>query len=176
MDRATTHYEENLVERFQKYNADFILIPPGLTRYVQPLDVCVNAPFKKKLQHWNIDFAIDNKNEKKPKEDDIINAIYNIWYTECNFPKDVIAKSFKITGISSNLDGSEDNQIIHHHEICDEIISPTEININDNEFDEIIKKVENERKNIKNNVISDNKQPKISDFLNKKIDPMILDD
>ena len=71
MDRATTHYEENLVQRFQKYNFEFILIPPGLTRYVQQLDMCVNAPFKKNYNIGILIFAIDNKNEKKPKEDDI---------------------------------------------------------------------------------------------------------
>ena len=47
MDRATTQYDENLVERFKKYNEEYILIPPGLTRYVQPLDVCLNASLKK---------------------------------------------------------------------------------------------------------------------------------
>ena len=68
MDRPLTHYKENLVKRFQKYNAEFILIPPGLTRYVYPLDVCVNAPFKK---NYNIGILIllsitkMKKNQKK---------------------------------------------------------------------------------------------------------------
>jgi len=46
MDRATTYYDANLSEKFKLYNASYILIPPGLTRFKQPLDVSINAPFK----------------------------------------------------------------------------------------------------------------------------------
>ena len=53
---------------------------------------------------------------------------------------------FKVTGILVNLDVSEDNLIIHHHEICDEIISPLDVNINDEEFKKIKEKVEAEKK------------------------------
>ena len=67
----------------------------------------------------------------------------NIWYNDSIFPKENIVKSFKIIGISSSLDGTEDNQIIHHYEICDEIISPSEININDDDLNQIMKKIEN---------------------------------
>ena len=47
MDRATTHYDENLKNWFKKFKSYFILIPPGLTRYIQPLDVSINGPLKK---------------------------------------------------------------------------------------------------------------------------------
>jgi len=47
MDRATTHYDANLSDKFKLYNACYILIPPGLARFIQPLDVSINAPFKK---------------------------------------------------------------------------------------------------------------------------------
>ena len=47
MDRATTHYDKNLSKLFKDNNSSFILIPPGLTRYIQPLDVSINGPLKK---------------------------------------------------------------------------------------------------------------------------------
>lgn len=113
---------------------------------------------------------------KKPKEDDIINAVWNIWYDEWNFPKEDIAKFFKIRGISSELDGSEDNQIIHQHEFWDEIIRPSEININDNEFKEMIKKVEIERKNKKIILALIISNQKFLIIWIKNLEPMIRDD
>ena len=47
IDRATTHYDKNLSKLFKDNNSSFILIPPGLTRYIQPLDVSINDPLKK---------------------------------------------------------------------------------------------------------------------------------
>ena len=47
MDRATTHYDKNLSKLFKDNNSSFILIPPGITRYIQPLDVSINGPLKK---------------------------------------------------------------------------------------------------------------------------------
>ena len=93
------------------------------------------------------------------------------WYKKT---KDSIIKSFKVTGISVYLDGSEDNLIIHHHEICDEIISPLDVNINDEEFKRIKENVEAEKKMKQN--ISIDIQPKITSFFNNKIESMDLDD
>ena len=60
----------------------FLLISPGLTRFIQPLDVCINGPFKKAMHHWDLDFRIKNLNNKKPIRDDIIYAVVNIWYND----------------------------------------------------------------------------------------------
>ena len=53
-----------------------------MTRYIQPLDVCINHPFKTALHHWDIDFRINNKNTFKPNKSDIIDAVVEIWYNE----------------------------------------------------------------------------------------------
>lgn len=45
--RATTHYDDTLSETFKNYNGAYILIPPGLIRFIQPLDVSINGPLKK---------------------------------------------------------------------------------------------------------------------------------
>ena len=76
--RATTHYDENFVSNFEKFNSNYILIPPGLTRFSRPLDVSINAQFKKYLHHWYIIFLIDNENKRKPTEIDIINAVVDL--------------------------------------------------------------------------------------------------
>ena len=97
------------------------------------------------MHHWHIDFIIDSENKKKPSEIDIINAVVELWNDDTKITKESIIKSFKVTGISVNLDGSEDNLIIHHDEICDEIISPLDVNINE-EFKKIKENVEAEKK------------------------------
>ena len=61
IDRATTHYDETLSETFKKYNGAYVLIPPGLTRFIQPLDVSINGPLKKKFHHWYLDYIIEHK-------------------------------------------------------------------------------------------------------------------
>ena len=47
-----------------------------------------------------------------------------LWYDETIITKEQIIKSFKITAISSNFDGSENSLIIKHPEISDDIIVP----------------------------------------------------
>ena len=47
MVRATTHYDKNLSKLFKDNNSSFILIPPGLTCYIQTLDVSINGTLKK---------------------------------------------------------------------------------------------------------------------------------
>ena len=95
--------------------------------------------------------------KKKPSEEDIINAIEDIWFNENYITKEQIIKSFKITGISSNLDGSENHLIKHNEEIGDEIIVPNQIlQEEDNDIDIIEEK---KQENVKINDV-----PKITDY------------
>ena len=114
LDRVTSHYDDDLVNIFKKNNSKYILIPPRLTRYLQPLDVSINKPFKQYMHHFDIDFRIKNQNTKKPSYNDIIEAVVNIWYDEKIITQNEIIKSFKVTGISNKLDGSENNMFIKH--------------------------------------------------------------
>lgn len=56
MDRATTHYIKNLDLTMKKNNCLYILLPPGLTKFFQPLDISVNFPFKHYLKgdYWGL--------------------------------------------------------------------------------------------------------------------------
>lgn len=50
LGKATSHIDEDII-RLQTSDYRFIsFIPVGLTRYLQPLDVSVNGPFKKALR------------------------------------------------------------------------------------------------------------------------------
>ena len=49
------------------------------------------------MHHWYIDYILENQKKKKPSEEDIINAIEDIWFNENYITKEQIIKSFKIT-------------------------------------------------------------------------------
>jgi hypothetical protein len=105
-----------------------LLIPP---RFIQPIDVSINGPFKKAMHHWDLDFRIKNLNSKKPTRDDIINAVVNLWYNDDLISWKNIISSFKCTGISVKLDGTEQNLIKKYDDVCNEIILPSDVILND---------------------------------------------
>ena len=43
-----------------------------MTKYIRPLDVCINRPFKTSLHHWDVDFRIKNQNTRKPTAMEIL--------------------------------------------------------------------------------------------------------
>lgn len=47
LDRETTHFDNDLTNVFNKREASYVLIPPGLTSYLQPLDIGINKEIKK---------------------------------------------------------------------------------------------------------------------------------
>ena len=46
MDRATTHFSERIKDLFAENKSKYVLILPGATIYLQPLDIEINKPFK----------------------------------------------------------------------------------------------------------------------------------
>lgn len=83
---------------------------------LQPLDWMINNPFKKYLKIKYSEFLMfeNNKDESisdawKRILDDINEILYGNTKEVNGINKENIIKSFKITGISNELDGSEDN-------------------------------------------------------------------
>ena len=150
-----------LTDKLLKKNARYVLISLGLTWFIQPLDVSINGPFKKFLHHWDSDYRINHLNSKKPDCYEIIDAIVRLWYDDTKITVDIIKNSFKITGISINLDGTENHLVKKNDEVSEEIIVPEEF-IEDNEEE----KIENDDKKEKlNKEISE--LPKITEYFKK---------
>ena len=48
MDKAPSLHNDKIINEFNN-KTNFVYIPGGLTRYLQPLDIGINMPFKKAL-------------------------------------------------------------------------------------------------------------------------------
>ena len=69
MDKVPSHIKSNIIDKLTEKQKNFIFMPEGLTRFLQPLDVGINKPFKDHLKSEYIaDFARDlfkNEDDKK---------------------------------------------------------------------------------------------------------------
>lgn len=133
LDKSPSHCNDIILNEFKKNKTQFILIPWGLTRYLQPLDLGINMPFKKALKKAYLlkkAFSFDNLNYNKkirPIEQkyNIINIISEIWYGD-EIKSTSIINSFKKGGITLNQEGLEDDDwkipetIINNYSIYDE--------------------------------------------------------
>lgn len=70
-----------------------MLIPPGLTQFLQPLDVGINKDIKKFMRAADTNLRIKNKNIHPPSENDIIDNFSDVWYNKIK--NESIINSFK---------------------------------------------------------------------------------
>ena len=79
---------------------------------LQPLDVCLNKPFKDRVrQKWmaeGIHELTAGGRQKKPSEELVCRWIVEAWH---DIPREMVANSFLKCGITNSLDGSEDDFI-----------------------------------------------------------------
>ncbi|GFX42436.1 DDE-1 domain-containing protein [Trichonephila clavipes] len=109
------------------------VIPGGLTSLVQPLDVCINKPFKQNLkQQWNMWMIEGEKSFTKGGQ--MCHASLEIlceWIIKSwnEIKPHLIQKSFKKYSISNSLDGMEDDYLFMEASNRD--------GENDTEFDDV---------------------------------------
>jgi hypothetical protein len=50
LDKAPSHKTKNILSDFYKNKIEYTMIPAKLTRFLQPLDIGINFPFKTHLK------------------------------------------------------------------------------------------------------------------------------
>ena len=114
-DTFSGHMMTDVAEMLRKNNITVIVIPGGCTSKIQPIDVCLNKSFKNHCRrHWveymQQQVATQDPGEKiKPaSKQQVIDWVVN---DSLDGNKDMIRKSFPVSGISNALDGSEHHMI-----------------------------------------------------------------
>ena len=109
-----------------------LYIPGGLTPLLQPLDKCLNKPFKddvrRKYLAWMISgpFEFTPAGKKNaPSRNLVLRWIKTAWG---DFPEEMVRKSFKTCGISNAMDGTKDDAVFTEEspEIDDDDIEENE--------------------------------------------------
>ena len=123
MDQASMHITEDIIKEIEKYDTEIIFIPKGMTRILQPLDVSINKPFKTLIRKKYAEYCC-NKNLSyiKISNNLIINWVSDIWWDEFAINRNMIKYSFRITGISNNLNGSENLLFKAYQKLREEIV------------------------------------------------------
>ena len=132
-DRATSHYDQDNIELFKMNESNFILIPAGQTRFVQPLDVGVNKVFKDSIYKKYNEFKLSTLCKSIITVDKVISWISEVWWDNSCITKECIYNSFKKCGLLNSIE----NTNIDNIEIPNELLINNSIVEND---DEIIKK------------------------------------
>jgi hypothetical protein len=60
LDMASSHIYPKVIEYLNDNGIDFVVIHPGFTRYLQPLDIYVNKEFKLNLKNKYINHLTHN--------------------------------------------------------------------------------------------------------------------
>ena len=112
MDDASMQKIDIVKDKIKECKTKIIMIPGGLTRYPQPLNLSINKPFKDKLKKRLTKYCMD-------QQTDLINWVAEVWYDD-KLPDGFISKSLKIAGITLSLDRSEDEIFIGHDQLLND--------------------------------------------------------
>jgi len=115
-DMFRAHLTDGTKDAAKEMRTDLCVIPGGLTSLLQPLDVCLNKPFKDRVRKlWNDWMASDEPkpttkggNIMKPDITLVAEWVKAAWDS---MPPEMIRKSFLKCGISNAMDGSEDDAV-----------------------------------------------------------------
>ena len=95
---------------------DSVIVPGGCTKYIQAADVSWNKPMKEYLREMYDLWLAENEHEltthgnmKPVPRQKMVEWVLEAWK---KLPTEIIVKSFQVCALSSNLDGSEGNEIV----------------------------------------------------------------
>ena len=108
-DSFRAHLTESVKADLQRRKIEVAVIPGGLTPVLQPLDKCLNKPFKDNIRRKYLSWMMTGPFEftpagkkKAPSRNLVLRWIKQSW---AEIPAEMVRKSFKTCGISNALDG-----------------------------------------------------------------------
>ena len=114
-DSFRAHLTDEVKAALKQRKIDVAVIPGGLTPVLQPLDKCLNKPFKdnirKKYLAWMISGPFEytpSGKKKAPTRNLVLRWVNEAWR---EIQAEMVVKSFKTCGISNALDGTEDDEL-----------------------------------------------------------------
>ena len=114
-DSFRAHLSKPIRRTLQSLNTECAIIPGGMTGILQPLDVCINKPFKDRLrvkwQEWMITGEHTLTASGRTRKADL-NVICG-WIKEAwnDIPTEMIKTSFRKCCITNAIDGTEGDDI-----------------------------------------------------------------
>ena len=113
------HQSQESIQMAEEWcNSNVIIIPGGCTSIVQPMDKCINKPFKESMrqswQCWMHEDPAKTKmgNLKQSTRQDAIKWVSKAWDS---IKQETIVNAFLICGISNTPDCSEDDHVSDDH-------------------------------------------------------------
>lgn len=129
-DSFRGHFSEEVTELQKNLKTTVAVNPGGLTSVLQPLDVCLNKPFKANIRKYWAEWISSDRpaftkggNLKKPDITLIAQWVKQAWN---EIPPEMIIKSFKKCCISNKLDGTEDDVVFQSEDTDDEYLKNTD--------------------------------------------------
>ena len=114
-DSFRAHLTESVKADLQRRKFNVAVIPGGLTPVLQPLDKCLNKPFKDNIRRQYLSWMMTGPFEftpagkkKAPSRNLVLKWVKQSW---AEIPAEMVRKSFKTCGISNALDGTEDDEV-----------------------------------------------------------------
>ena len=115
-DSFHSHLTEKVKEKCRSMNTTVAVIPGGLTSMLQPLDVCLNKPFKDRLrQKWIEWMSTKDKsltmarNLKKVDVQMIAQRVKDMWLDDVNFQVEQLIKEKSWTEDQINIHSKLNN-------------------------------------------------------------------
>ena len=113
------HLTESVKSDLQRLKFIVAVIPGGLTPVLQPLDKCLNKPFKDNITRQYLSWMMTGSFEFTPAgkkkvpcwklpRNVVLKWVKQSW---AEIPAEMVRKSFKTCGISNALDGTEDDEV-----------------------------------------------------------------
>ena len=134
-DSFSAHLTDTVKQQLRENKTATAVIPGGLTSLVQPLDVCLNKPFKDRLWEKWMTWMMSGEKTFTPGGQLRAASLVTVcqWVKESwqELSKEMVEHSFKKCGISNALDGTEDDLVWEEEEDSSQIEEEPDCNVYD---------------------------------------------